>query len=82
MCNDYTTDIGEYDGYGFIDGLLVHNACLNISKNIIINFDNKKFFNIFKNNVEYRGHLPVNIDYQGIEKNLLLQMFVIVGTNY
>lgn len=103
ICNDYITDIGEYESYGFIyvegdsntyhvadggrdsfdefiPGLLVHSICLDMTKKIIKNFNNKKFFNVLKNNAN--TYVLNNIDYQGIENNLGQQYHVKKGEEY
>lgn len=72
---------GEYNN-DIVQGLLVHNICLSMTKNIIKNFDNKKFFNIFKNHFGNRGYLLDNINYYGIEKNLGQDYDVKKGEEY
>lgn len=80
--NLYSVNKSQWGDFDFISGLLVHNICLSISKNIIKNFDNKKFFNIFKNHFGNYGYLLDNIDYQGIEKNLGQDYEVKEGEEY
>lgn len=49
-----------------ISGLLVHSVCLELMYKIFINFDNKIFFNIFKNKINDYGCIK-NINYKDEE---------------
>lgn len=61
------------DDYDLIPSMLVHTICLSMLKKYIKDFNERKFFNIFKDHLLFYGIIR-DIDYQGIENN--------IGQNY
>ena len=79
--NLYNVTPSVWGSYDFIDGLLIHSICLSMLKKYMKDFNNKRFFNVFKNYVNDYCIFR-NIDYQGIENNLGQNYEVKEGEEY